>query len=138
MKILGISNPSFIGVSNATKAHCTDWYGVPAVTVPGQAQNIAEAAFHYRPDLMIIGGWSPGYDSMLRELKRTRNFPILGIYHSTVFHGETFADDINWVSFEKSYRDGLMDLIGFVQPQTAEYYQKVRNSFAVFVPHSFK
>lgn len=138
MKILGISNPSFTGVTLATKAHCTDWYGVASATAPGQAQLIAETAFKANPDLLIIGGWSPGYEAMLRELKRVKHFPVLGIYHSTLFHGESFADDVNWVQFEKAYRDGLMDLIGFVQPQTAEYYQKIRDSFAVFVPHSFK
>jgi hypothetical protein len=139
MRILGISNPDFLGVSVATRAICTDWLPAPHMASPHEWQQLASAIFHKGPDVLVVGGWSKGYIELLTELKRSGNkeFPILNVSHSTQFHGSYFHKDWQEPEFETAFKRGLVDLMGFVHPQTAEYYQKVRRTFAVWVPHAF-
>lgn len=139
MKILGISNPDFLGVSVATQAICTDWLPVPHMTAPHEWRKLTSAIFHANPQVLVVGGWSKGYTSLLTELRREghKDFPVLHVSHSTPFHGSYFHDDWRLPEFESAFKTGIVDLLGFVHPQTAEYYQKVRKTFAVFVPHAF-
>lgn len=140
MKILGISNPDFLGVSIATQAICTNWLPVPHMTAPHEWRKLTSTIFHSNPEVLVVGGWSKGYTSLLTELRREghKDFPVLHVSHSTPFHGSFFHDDWRAPEFENAFKTGLVDLLGFVHPQTAEYYQKVRKTFAVFVPHAFK
>lgn len=138
MKILGISNPAFSGVTVATRAICTEYMGVPHFQVRPQIGRIAEAIARQNPDLLLVGGWSTGYDELLSMLSRRRDFPVLSVYHSTVFHGSVFSDELYWKQFLLAKEHGHTDFIGFVQPQTAMYYHKIKKQLALFVPHFFK
>jgi hypothetical protein len=140
VRILGISNPNFLGVTVATKAVCTDWFPAAHMLKPYEWQQLATMIFHYGPDVLVVGGWSDGYTQLLTELRRNgnKNFPIINVSHSSLFHGSYFHKDWQSPEYETAFKTGLVDLMGFVHPQTAEYYQKVRETFAVWVPHAFK
>ena len=138
MKILGISNPNFTGVTIATKANCTHYLPVPHMQSPGQMVPVIRSILNQKPDLMIVGGWSKGYLDMLRALHPDKTFPVVSVYHSSLFHGSFFGDDVYWREFERAQATGVTDILGFVQPQMAEYYQIVRKKKATaFVPHCF-
>lgn len=138
MKILGISNPGFQGVTFATQAITEHYLGVPPVMHTSHIKPIIAKILKYEPDVLVVGGWSDGYGELLAELKKVRKFPVLGVYHSTPFHGVAFGDDVYLTQFHASHKKGDLDLIGFVHPPTAEYYQKIKKVPALFVPHAFE
>lgn len=138
MKILGISNPNFIGVSAATRAIVTDYLPIAHQHGGEAIATIARQIVALNPDILIIGGWSIGYDWLVKEMKRTRKFPVMCVYHGTHFHGEAFGDDSYLSIIAACQVRGEIDYMGYVQPQTAEYYQTVHDQVVAWVPHSFK
>ena len=137
MKIVAISNPHFTGVTVATKAVCHEYVPAPHLTDAGQVMELARAIMLANPDVLVIGGWSKGYVELLQHIETKRNFPVVSVYHSSLFHGAAFADEIFWGQMERAYNSGLTDVMGYVQPQTAEYYQWIKRIPAVWVPHTF-
>ena len=139
MRILGLSNPHYSGVTIATKAITTNWMAAPAMTSPYEWQRLSSEIFHFGPQVLVVGGWSQGYLDLLKDIKRSghKDFPILSVCHSTPFHGSYFHKDWQEPEYEIAFKTGLIDLMGFVHPQTAEYYQKIKKTFAVWVPHAF-
>ena len=71
MRILGISNPNFLGVTIATQAICTDWLPAPHMNSPYEWQKLSSEIFHKGPDVVVVGGWSRGYLNLLQDLKRS-------------------------------------------------------------------
>jgi len=137
VKILGVSNPSFQGVSIATQAISTAYYGVSHITNALIAKEAAKTILNYSPDILIIGGWSEGYELLLGELRGKRNFPIICIYHGTLSH--SYFDEVYMQKIHASLEKKDYDLLGFVHPKTAEYYQTVRyNNRALWIPHYFE
>lgn len=138
MRILGISNPNFIGVTAATKAIVTDYIPLPhqnnVQNLPQFAAQLAELS----PDILVVGGWSIGYDYLLKELKKIRRFPVITVYHGTHFHGDVLGDDNYLNTMSICQAKGEIDFMGYVQPQTANYYQEVHDRIVMWVPHSFK
>jgi hypothetical protein len=98
----------------------------------------AETILRFKPDILLIGGWSRGYQRLVQVLSTRKTFPILSVYHSTVFHGRFFGDDIYLPQVEQSYHAKHVDYMGFVDPRTALYYQQVKKIPAIFVPHKFE
>lgn len=138
MRILGISNPTFVGVTVATKAVTTDYYPLLPLDNPAKAPNIANAIARWKPDVLVIGGWSAGYRSIVEELRRIRTFPILSIYHSTLFHGRFFGDEKYIPEIEKLLHTGLIDYMAYVHPDQVRFEQVVKKRLRLWVPHSFK
>lgn len=137
MKILGISNPSFTGVTVATRAICTDYFGIPHIQNIAHIKALVKTIQQVEPDLLVVGGWSQGYMELLADLQRVRNFPVIGIWHGTLFHGRVFNDEVYTLQLQQSHRRGEVDFLGFVQPQMAEYFQRVKKIDSLFVPHFF-
>lgn len=137
MRVLGISNPHFKGVSIATRAICTEYMPIMHIAHTGSIIQLVSSIIATDPDILIIGGWSKGYDELLMKLSSQRKFPVLSIYHSTSFHGTMFQDEIYWRQFLETNEKGGSDLIGFVHPVTARYYQQIKRKPSVFVPHFF-
>lgn len=138
MKILGISNQNFIGVTVATRAICTEYYPVAHQNDERAAAHLGRQIAKFNPDLLVVGGWSQGYGVVLSEMHKHRKFPVINVYHSTIFHGTFFGDDVYYPQIVACHKKGAIDLLGFVQPQQVEYYQKVKNEYAIWVPHYFK
>lgn len=138
MRILGISNPNFTGVTVATKAVTTDYFPVPHIEVEARARNIGEQILRWRPDILIVGGWSRGYGALLAALGKGRSFPVVSVYHSTPFHGNYFGDDIYVRDIELAQRRGDITIRAFVQPHTVAYYQQVKKENVAWVPHYFE
>lgn len=138
MKILGISNPGFTGVSVATKAIVTDYYPVPHLDQRVQVQNIVSMILRFDPDVLVIGGWSRGYSELVGILSKQRRFPVMTVYHSTPFHGSHFGDQLYIPEIEYAQDQGHIDVMGWVHPQTAMFYRTVKRRAATFVPHFFK
>lgn len=140
MKILGISNPNFVGVTVATKAICTDYVPVNHINHNTLTPTIAQTILKEDPDVLVIGGWSKGYGDLLTHLReRKRRFPVVGVYHGGLFHHNVFNDQLYFQQFLAAQKKGNIDVTGFVNPPTAEYFQKVRGEKKVaFVPHYFK
>lgn len=137
---MGISNPNFIGVTVATKAICTDYAPVNHVNHSTLVPMIAQTILKEDPDVLVVGGWSKGYGDILAYLKeRKRRFPVIGVYHGGLFHHNVFNDQLYFQQFLAAQKRGSIDVTGFVNPPTAEYFQKVRGERNVaFVPHYFK
>lgn len=138
MKILGISNQNFVGVTVATRAVCTDYYPVAHQNDALAAAHLGRQIAKVKPDLLIVGGWSQGYDTVLTEMNKYRSFPVINVYHSTIFHGSFFGDDMYYPQVTACHKRRELDFLGFVQPQQVNYYQKVRQEYALWVPHYFK
>lgn len=138
MKILGISNPSFTGVTVATKAICTDYYPVLPITDIKNSYSLAKAIVNFKPDLLIVGGWSAGYNYLLEAMRVSRKFPVVVVQHSHVFHGSFFGDDIYLPEIDACAGIGSIDVIAYVQPQMADYVRTVRRKTTAWVPHYFQ
>jgi len=137
VKVLGISNPNFKGVSIATRATCTEYYPLPHIEHPGATIQYVRTLLALDPDILVVGGWSKGYKELLLKLKIERKFPVLSVYHSTAFHGNMFCDEIYWQQFLDTKSLGGTDLIGFVHPPTVRYFNDIKKIPAIFVPHAF-
>lgn len=137
MKILGISNPNYMGVTIATKAICTDYLPLPDFKHTNQVTSVARAIIDYKPDILVVGGWSNGYTELLAHMKKIRKFPVIGVNHSTVFYGNVLGDlDLHRQYFASCVRKDI-DIMAFVNPQMAEYYQVHKKIDAVWLPHYF-
>lgn len=137
MKVVGISNGQFTGVTVATQANCHDWLDVGHIDNTSLARPILLKIFDKQPDLLLVGGWSRGYAYLLRELKAYRKFPVLGCYHSTLYHGPAFNDDLFFSTWISAYQNKLLEALAFVDPRTMKYFKEVKNLDAVFLPHAF-
>lgn len=138
MRILGVSNPTFVGVTVATKAIVTDYYPLSGIDVPGKAIGLAQAISRWKPDILVIGGWSTGYEHLVEELSKGRNFPILCVYHSTLFHGKFFGDDRYLKTIDSLLERRIIDWLGYVHPEQSRYEYKIRGKIRPWVPHAFK
>ena len=139
MKILGISNPNFQGVTIATKALTAAYYGLPHLTNKVMVNEAAATILNYKPELLIIGGWSMGYDQLLEQIADKRDFPVVCIYHGTWYHEEYFGGDylermMGCLEMQQ------MDLMSFVHPRTTQYYRDVlkMHDRVVWLPHYFR
>lgn len=137
MKVVAISNPNFQGVTVATKAIAHEYIPVAHLEHGAHEVQALQAILGAKPDLLVVGGWSKGYLSLLRDLKLRRNFPVMSVYHGSLYHGAAFDDEDFWAQMELAYAGGFTDAMGFVQPQTADYYTLYRETPAVWVPHAF-
>lgn len=138
VRIVGISNQEFIGVTVATQAVCDTFVPVPHLDNPGLVRRAATTVVQQRPDLLIVGGWSRGYGDLMSEISRAgRRFPVIAVSHGTVFHGRAFGDDIYWPQIDAAYSAGLIDILGFAQPHQASYAIEVQRRKAAWIPHSF-
>lgn len=119
-RLLGISNPNFTGVTQATKAWvgAENWVAAPS-TQEGMnklAQDIAFNLSYSKPQIIILGG-DAGFLPFVRRLRELKyRGRILLTWHSTLSFfsfspqdGDLLAD---WV---QALRDGLIDRIGFVR-----------------------
>jgi len=102
------------------------------------ARNIGSVIANMRPDVLVVGGWSKGYDEVLDQVGKVKSFPVVSIYHNTLFHGSLFGDEQYKVQINNAYTKKQIDFLGFVQPQAVEYYRKIRRQNAVWVPHYFE
>jgi len=139
MKILGISNPEFIGVTVATKAICTSHYPVPHLDPGPQIARMAEVVLDQKPNLLTVGGWSRGYLELLEYLRRAgRKFPVICVHHGTVFHRQAFNDGIYRPQMDAAVTKGLIDLMGYVHPGEADYQRTfLKKRRTLWVPHAF-
>ena len=98
------------------------------------ATRIAE----FDPDILIIGGWSQGYEQLLQELRGHVKSPIICIYHGTPYHEGYFGNYLKTV--QECLDDGRLDLLSFVHPPTARYYRNVlgMRDRVVWLPHYFE
>jgi hypothetical protein len=132
MHITGISNQEFMGVTKATKAVCNSWFNADSKTFPSIIVAQIEAT---KPDLVIIGGWSPGFDDIIDRL---REFPVMVIWHGTQFYDEFLNSEKLYLTIRSLYMKSKIAAIGFAHPGLAEYERKIHGVEAYFIPHTFK
>lgn len=137
MKILGLSNPQFQGVTVATKAIVTDYCGVGHIDNSISAPNIAREILNFNPDVLVVGGWSRGYDVLMAQISRLRKFPVVNVFHGTVFHGDYFGAEGFLTAIDSAYDKGHIDYRAYVHPQSVEYERFVRGRPTVWIPHYF-
>jgi hypothetical protein len=140
VKILGVSNPRYVGVTVATKSYCThhlafDPLSHSSYTAAGAATHIIQL----NPDLVIIGGWSPGYDQLATYLghRHNRKFPVVAAWHGTHFH-ETYLKDWNYMrDILHLHQERFVDYLAFPQLDAAAYFHNVKEIPSFFLPHVF-
>lgn len=137
LKILGISNPSFTGVTVATKAICTDYYPIGHQTDTLQIQRLAKAIVNFNPDVLVVGGWSRGYNFLVEFMRHHKKFPVIMVQHSHLFHGEYFGDNVYQPEIEACRKQKSIDLVAYVQPEMARYVQEYRGVQSAWIPHYF-
>lgn len=137
MKVLGLANPMFHGVQIATKAVSTDFCTAGHVT-PGVAQAIGKQIVDFNPDVLIVGGWSKGYDVILAAAnERPRKFPVVNVFHGTMFHGSYFGGEQYLQEIDAAYRARHLDFKAYVHYPSAEYEREQRKNQALWLPHYF-
>lgn len=139
MRTLGISNPAFQGVTVATQAIVSSYYGLGHLDNYKLIQSISKNIINHKPELLIVGGWSRGYDQVLAEINKSKNFPVIAVYHGTPYH-EFFGHGNSLSEIFAAVRAGSIDLVAFVHPQTAEYYRKIKgfSDHVIWLPHQFE
>ncbi len=135
-RILGISNPKFIGVRTATEAICTDYTPIPHLTANDIGYYTKEI-LKQSPDILIVGGWSQGYQELLAEIYKSRRFPVVCISHGGLYHGKLFGDDKYTPQIEDSAKDNHIDFLACVDPRMVRYSQEMRKRLVLFMPHAF-
>jgi glycosyltransferase involved in cell wall biosynthesis len=132
MFIVGVSNQSYVGVTEATKAICNRWVNAEIKKFPTvTALEIKEL----KPDLVIFGGWAPGFKEIIENL---RGLKILVIWHGTQFHDDFYDSEKLYVVLKRMYYNGQISAIGFAHAGMAEYEKRVGGIDAYFIPHTFK
>src|SRR5574343_1481675 len=137
MKVVGISNGNFNGVTVATQANCHEWVDVRHLDNVSRAQLTVRSILEKEPDVLLVGGWSKGYTFLLQDIRQRRYIPTIGCYHGSLYHGTVFNDDVHQNNWLRAHQHKLFDKIAFVDPRTACYYTHIRKIDAAFLPHAF-
>jgi glycosyltransferase involved in cell wall biosynthesis len=139
VKILGISNPQFSGVTVATKAVVSDYAPIAHIDDYMKPAQVAESILRWNPEVLVVGGWSRGYAEILKKLKPHRRFPVVCIYHSTVYHGKAFNDDKMLTEVKGCLGYETLDFLAYVDPRQVQFDRKIDpTSRSLWLPHSFK
>jgi len=140
MKILGISNPAYVGVRIATQAICSQYIPAAECTataaISAKSEHLATAIMEACPDVLIVGGWCKWYRHLLERLKYARNFPVVCVGHGGPYHGKHFTDDLRERDVQHCLRYGLADWAAYVDPRVALYCQSVLRRLVLFLPHA--
>lgn len=121
------SNPNWIGVSNVAK----EMFGgyVPISEINGLRQTekdeIVNIILKSNKKMIIFNGLVAGWEEVIESIKAKNKIIIIKV----LYHGGDvrLARDIDYASFMKIlglHNMGLIDQIGFVKKQQAEFYNK--------------
>lgn len=133
-RVVGISNPNFSGVSNATKSVVgNSWIGIPPATDMYMINAAISKILALNPELLLIGGGG-GYQQLVRQLRaRMPKLKTMLVWHGThSFNSFSNADGKLLAEYIDLLNLKIIDRIGFVRP---EIHSVFNNPKMIYFPN---
>lgn len=135
--VITISNPNFVGVTNAMQKLAGKEFHIPVPPIQNsqEADTVAKKLFWAKPKVLIVGGDS-NYSNMIEMFRKMSPSTkiVLQWHGTTAFNSFAQNDALILSHYIKMLEDGTIDRVGFVSKHAADLYKSVSDG-CVYLPN---